>query len=135
MKIESYPKDKIHANADGSSVNAFASRRCGSDIDKPYQEELILFSKQCGEHCDNYDADIQTTLNTYSKSFEINTVQQADRVIFNDSQAANFSIYNGKSEVPGCHKKPSTCLNTPLNKWEVRNYSSTNGSLMKSATP
>jgi len=65
--IESYPEDIIHAYTDGSSVNAVANGGCGSVIDTPCQEELILISRPCAKYCDNYDAElaaIQKTLNT-----------------------------------------------------------------------
>ena len=99
--IESYPEDIIHAYTDGSSVNAVANGGCGSVIDTPCQEELILISRPCGKYCDNYDAElaaIQKTLNSLGKSFEDNTVQPTDIVIFSDSQSAVLAIDDWKSK-------------------------------------
>ena len=99
--IENYPEDIIHAYTDGSSVNAVINGGCGSVIDTPCQEELILISRPCGKHCDNYDAElaaIQATLDKLGGCFEDNTVQPTDIVIFSDSQSAVLAIDNWKSK-------------------------------------
>ena len=100
-RAESKPSRNFTGVTTSSAVNAVINGGCGSVIDTPCQEELILISRPCGKHCDNYDAElaaIQATLDKLGGCFEDNTVQPTDIVIFSDSQSAVLAIDNWKSK-------------------------------------